>query len=236
MIHALWVVCQYVDLTLLYEFRCWMEIEEGIFYYAVNFIFCIKLYFMKQSSSKHEIKHNKTFASLHWNLLPPRTHPKNLCTLNWTSDDTSDGTLPAPPKRIQKICVHSPIHTTNWNIRWHLGRHPARQPPQETNQKIQRTHPWPHFPTNSGIKYCHHHHHHPLRHLQHLPATSAIKYHQRHPRPRPWPHLPKNSLIERCTPHTVPHLQRHPGWHPPPPETNREQPEKYRDHPPQDLK
>ena len=29
MIHALRVVCQYVDLTLLYESRRWMEIEIG---------------------------------------------------------------------------------------------------------------------------------------------------------------------------------------------------------------
>ena len=29
MMHALWVVCQHVGLTLLYESRCWMEIELG---------------------------------------------------------------------------------------------------------------------------------------------------------------------------------------------------------------
>ena len=34
MIHALWAVCQYVDLTFPSESRRWMEIEWGIFYFT----------------------------------------------------------------------------------------------------------------------------------------------------------------------------------------------------------
>ncbi len=41
MIHAPWVVCQDVGLTFFYGSRRWMEIEQGIFYHAVNFIFGI---------------------------------------------------------------------------------------------------------------------------------------------------------------------------------------------------
>ena len=80
---ALWVVCQHVDSTLLHESRRWMEI--GICYYAVNIIFCIhnhKVYFLKQSNSKHEIKH------LHHYI---------------------EGTC-CPPKRIQTLCEPSPVY------------------------------------------------------------------------------------------------------------------------------
>ena len=41
MIHAMWVVCEYVDSTPLYEPRRWMEMKGRIFYYAVSFICCI---------------------------------------------------------------------------------------------------------------------------------------------------------------------------------------------------
>ena len=77
MIHALWIVCKYVDLTLLYESRCWMGIEfSKIFDYAVKV--CLhrkhqKVYSTKLSSSS---KPNKMFASWNWTCWPPKQSQK----------------------------------------------------------------------------------------------------------------------------------------------------------------
>ena len=51
-----------------------------------------------------------------------------LNTLTHTTPSIEQQTTPqdSPPKRIQKVSVHSPIHTTN---RRHLKTHPARQSP-----------------------------------------------------------------------------------------------------------
>ena len=87
MIHALLVMCQYAGLTLLYESRCWMTIESGIFYYTVKVIFCI----------------DNITRSILYEAKSSRKHDRKL--LHHYIEETC-----CPPKQVQKVCGHSPIH------------------------------------------------------------------------------------------------------------------------------
>ena len=126
-----------------------------------------KVYFTKQSSSKHEII-MRTFAFTFYieeTCCPPkRIHeigvhsPIHTPTEHQTTPQPQTAPCPTAPGKRIKICIHSPIHTsdntsddsppkTNQNlrtlthshIRRHLGRHPARQHPPKTNPKNLRT-------------------------------------------------------------------------------------------------
>ena len=119
MIHALCVVCQYVDLTLLYKSRRWMEIE--INYYAVNFISCIDNITRSTLWSKAaaNTKHNFCIITLK-KPVAPKTESKKICvhspihTTNRTSDDPSDGTLPdSPPQNKSKKSANP--HPYTWS-------------------------------------------------------------------------------------------------------------------------
>ena len=65
-------------------------------------------------------------------------------TTKWTSDDTSDGTLPdslSPKTNPKNPCTLTHTHH-QLNVRRHLGRHPARQPPQNESNKSVNLHPY----------------------------------------------------------------------------------------------